>query len=65
MAAPKWSDTWDRVCPSCSQSYTVSQSTLELRDFRPVEKCPNCGHEIRIRGEFAEEAISFTEHGRS
>ena len=41
------------------------QATLELRDCGPVEKCPSCGHEIRIRGEFAEEARDFKLHGRS
>lgn len=65
MATPQWHDTWDRVCPVCSQAFTVSQATLELRDCGPVEKCSSCGHEIRIRGEFAEEARDFKLHGRS
>lgn len=65
MAAPQWHDTWDRTCPACEQTFTISQDTLELRPYGPVEKCPNCGHEIQIRGEFAEEAIGFKLHGRS
>ena len=65
MAAPQWHDTWDRVCPACSQSYTVSQSTLELENTGAVEVCPNCGHRVRVRGEFQEEAISFKVYGRS
>jgi rRNA maturation endonuclease Nob1 len=65
MATPRWTDTWARVCPACSQAFTISQATLELRTCGPVEKCPNCGHEIRIRGEEAEEAIGFKLHGRS
>lgn len=65
MAAPQWHNTWDRVCPVCSEPFTISQSTLELRCFGPVEVCPSCGYEIRIRGEFAEEAIGFKLHGRS
>ena len=65
MATPQWSDTLDRVCPACSEPFTISQATLELRCCVPVEKCPSCGHEIRIRGEFAEEARDFKLHGRS
>jgi len=65
MAAPQWHDTWDRVCPVCSEPFTISQATLELRASGVVEKCPACGHESLIRGEFQEEAISFKVYGRS
>ncbi len=65
MADPKWSDSWSRTCPECEEVFTVSQATLELREYGAVEKCPNCGHEIEIRGEFQEEAVSFKIYGRS
>jgi len=43
MSAPQWRDSWDRVCPACSESFTISQDTLELREYGPVEKCPTVG----------------------
>lgn len=65
MAAPQWHDTWARVCPACGEPFTISQATLELRACGCVEVCPACKHEIRIRGEFQEEAVSFKVYGRS
>jgi len=63
MAKPKWLDSLSRTCPACSQSFTISQDTLELRPTGPVEVCPSCKHEIQILGDFAEQAIHIKMHG--
>jgi len=63
MAKPMWLDTLDRICPSCSGSFEISQETLELRLCGPVEKCPTCSFEIGVPGEAAEAAIHIKLHG--